>query len=300
MFFESLNNRGLPLTVMDLLKNLVYANIDALSGSETTDFAEWEKVIENIGKENTKQERFFRSAYNAFKNEGVFSKLEGEKEPEAKKSNLISIYSKVITNDAQGFLKEIKGLSEHYKNIIEPEESELDVKNELINLDRVSGAPSYSLIMYLLEKQNDLEISTKQLKNILSAIVTFFVWRHATDKPGLKELVKLFINIIEKIKNKKLTSVELEKHIVENLRIINASEEDFKKALQGPMYDENRDLTRYLLFSVEMANQTKEGVNVWEKIDNKGNKKDKWSIEHILPQGSLNDDWVRMCKMRPN
>ena len=66
--FESLNNRGTPLTAVDLIKNLLLARLDA-AGEESLDyyFTRWREILVNLGDEYSEQERFFRQNYNAFR-----------------------------------------------------------------------------------------------------------------------------------------------------------------------------------------------------------------------------------------
>ena len=66
--FESLNNRGTPLTSVDLIKNLLLARLD-VNGDGDIDyyFSRWTEILSNLGEEYTDQERFFRQNYNAFR-----------------------------------------------------------------------------------------------------------------------------------------------------------------------------------------------------------------------------------------
>lgn len=66
--FESLNNRGTPLTSVDLIKNLLLASLDIME-SDNLDyyFSRWREVLSNLGDDYSVQERFFRQNYNAFR-----------------------------------------------------------------------------------------------------------------------------------------------------------------------------------------------------------------------------------------
>ena len=65
--FESLNNRGTPLTAIDLMKNLILARAER-SGLTCDDcFDEWQTLLSYLTDDYATQERFFRQYYNAFK-----------------------------------------------------------------------------------------------------------------------------------------------------------------------------------------------------------------------------------------
>src|SRR5690606_27349716 len=66
--FESLNNRGVPLTAIDLIKNKLLAVLESQDkGSIDKQYNRWKKVIDALGDDYAVQERFFRQYYNAFK-----------------------------------------------------------------------------------------------------------------------------------------------------------------------------------------------------------------------------------------
>ena len=65
MLFESLNNRGVPLTAIDLIKNLLISTSER-DGKSDECYDRWTKIQNNLGEEYSVQERFFRQYYNAF------------------------------------------------------------------------------------------------------------------------------------------------------------------------------------------------------------------------------------------
>ncbi len=60
--FASLNNRGVPLSAADLIKNTLLAKL-ADVGEDELDyrFEQWQEVLRNLGDDYTVQERFFRA-----------------------------------------------------------------------------------------------------------------------------------------------------------------------------------------------------------------------------------------------
>ncbi len=104
--FESLNNRGLPLSAMDLIKNKLLSEIDKRHkmGKSSIDmddaFELWKKITENIEDYNL-QERFLRQYYNAFRYD---DKIKIKNFPRATKSVLIKIYEQLIEKDPELYL----------------------------------------------------------------------------------------------------------------------------------------------------------------------------------------------------
>ena len=66
--FKSLNDRGTPLTALDLIKNLLLARMD-VTDSENLDyyFSRWTQIMDALGDDDATRERFFRQNYNAFR-----------------------------------------------------------------------------------------------------------------------------------------------------------------------------------------------------------------------------------------
>ena len=65
--FESLNNRGIPLSAIDLVKNNMLAELEKKKIKSIDDaFDEWVRLIANLPGYSI-QDRFLRQYYNAFR-----------------------------------------------------------------------------------------------------------------------------------------------------------------------------------------------------------------------------------------
>ena len=86
--FESLNNRGVPLSAMDIIKNKMLAQMERKHGADIDDsFEQWQKIIEAV-PDVQDQERFLRHFYNAFKHR---KEVRVEKVTKATRSLIIRI-----------------------------------------------------------------------------------------------------------------------------------------------------------------------------------------------------------------
>lgn len=287
--FESLNNRGVPLTAIDLIKNKLLAVLESKDpGSIDKQYNRWKKVIDALGDDYAVQERFFRQYYNAFKPDlkDVVSV------PVATKSNLMQVYEKLIAHDAEGFLHAMIRLSSRYAQIVGyravPEQPKLS--SLLLSLDRIQGAAAYLLLMVLMERQIELELNHEHLEQAVSFLIAFFVRRNTTDLPPTRDLTRIFMDVAETIRE--LRAGDVVNHIQRRLQAESASDEQFEKSLRGPIYEDNKAVCRFVLCALEEGRMTRETkVDLWAL---KG-KQYVWTIEHIFPQGeNIPGSWVQM------
>ncbi len=287
--FESLNNRGVPLTAIDLIKNKLLAVLEAQDkGSIDKQYNRWKRVIDALGDDYAVQERFFRQYYNAFKP----SLKQIVSVPVATKSNLIKIYEKLIARDAEAFLQTMIRMSEHYAQIVSyravPDQSKLS--SLLLSLDRIQGTPAYLLLMVLFECKTDLKLQEVHLEQTVEFLISYFVRRNATDLPPTRDLTRIFMDVVESMMV--LEGDEVVRHIQTRLKTESASDEQFEKSLKGPIYEDNKAVCRFVLCALEESRMTRETqVNLWAL---KG-KQYVWTIEHIFPQGdNIPTSWVKM------
>lgn len=287
--FESLNNRGVPLTAIDLIKNKLLAVLEAQDkGSIDKQYNRWKKVIDALGDDYGVQERFFRQYYNAFKSDlkNIVSV------PVATKSNLIQVYEKLISSDAEGFLQTMIRLSDLYAQIVgyRPIESQPKLSGLLLSLDRIQGAAAYLLLMVLFERQQKLELTTEHLEQVVEFLIAFFVRRNTTDLPPTRDLTRIFMDISDQILS--LSGEQLVFAILQRLSNESASDEQFEKSLKGSIYEDNKAVCRFVLCALEESHMTRETqVDLWAL---KG-KQYVWTIEHIFPQGeNIPSNWVDM------
>ncbi|WP_447079602.1 DUF262 domain-containing protein [Vibrio alginolyticus] len=287
--FESLNNRGVPLTAIDLIKNKLLAKLASDDeGQIDKHFNNWMKVLGYLGDDYGVQERFLRQYYNAFK-----PKLkEIVSVPVATKSNLMQVYEKLISHDAEKFLSKMIHHSELYAQIIchKPVPEQPRLTYLLKDLERVQGVPSYLLLMLLFAKQEALALTPDHLEKITRLLIAFFVRRNTTDKPATRDLTRIFMELAATIPM--LQGDEIYQLIVSNLVKVSADDETFLKGLSGNLYEDNKSVCRYVLCALEQSRMTRETErDLWAV---KG-KQFVWTIEHIFPQGeNVPQYWVDM------
>ncbi|RLF40397.1 MAG: DUF262 domain-containing protein [Thermoplasmata archaeon] len=288
--FESLNNRGLPLSAMDLIKNKLLSEIDKRHkmGKSSIDmndaFELWKKITENIEDHNL-QERFLRQYYNAFR---CNDKIKIKKYPRATKSVLIKIYEQLIEKNPEFILTDLVNKSAIYSRFISPTPQD-EIYHALLDLLHVGAAPSYTLLLYLFSKYKE---DTNFLKDVIEFLVKYFVRRNITDFPPTRDLDRIFMNLIDACeKNRNVDAKFIISYLTKPERF--ADIEKFKNKLLGDIYTDNTAMARFILCKIEENHMTKETwKDLW--IRDKNNKY-VWTIEHIFPEGqSIPKDWVQM------
>lgn len=297
--FESLNNRGMPLTAIDLIKNKLLARLETTEPGKVDQYFEiWNKLLGYLGDDYSIQERFFRHYYNAFKDllNVPFRKDEDKKKdplgPVATRSNLIQIYEKLINQDAKHHLQAIRAAGQVYALMLarNTDEAWATLEKPLKDLDRIQGAPSYLLMLYLLVRREALALDVRQLGKIAQLLVCFFVRRNLTDTPPTRDLTRLFMATIDKVAT--LSGDAVVATVRDELLSVSASDASFRTKLEGGIYEENAGVTRFVLCAMAEQSMTKE---TWVDLWKYEGKLFVWTIEHIFPQGdNIPASWVTM------
>jgi len=294
--FESLNNRGVPLSPIDIIKNTMLAEMEMQhSTSIDESYERWQKILGCL-PESDDQERFLRHFYNAFK---IDEKIKVEGVTRATRSKVIYIYEKLIKKrDAKAIFEKLQSTAKTYGFLLTPnEEHGVDACNNLEELNKIGAAPSYQVLLYLFSLPESSFEENDFLTKTIELICMYYVRRNITDIPSTRNLDTAHIDLIEacnkKIKNgERLTLAFFEKQLLSG-KGEPASLEIFREKLEGNIYTSNSWMTRYLLVRLNTTYHTREySPNLWER-DDKGRL--VWTIEHVFPEGDkIPEPWVQM------
>lgn len=303
--FESLNNRGVPLTPIDIIKNKLLAELEKRTpDSVDSSFDRWQELLEYLGDDYTIQERFFRHFYNAFKFD--LSQQIKDDVPIATKSNIIRIYEQLIQKDPTGTLERILDAGRYTALILgRSKDDDLVAKyagleQQFKRLERVQSAPSYLLLMHLFHGQVRYQLTQAHFASIIGQVVAFFARRSVTDLPPTYALTPFFMSIVDQIRRSHesdspvspMYGDAIERHVLSSLASQAASDALFRERLSGPIYDEKGAATRFILCALEESSMTKE---TWKDFWKQEGKQYTWTIEHIFPQGdNIPKTWVDM------
>jgi ribosomal 50S subunit-associated protein YjgA (DUF615 family) len=289
--FESINNRGMKLTAVDLIKNKLLAKLDKAEPQKIEHhYKRWSDVIQVIGDGEADGERFLRHFYNAFRDE-LKSVVN---EPLATKANLIRIYEKLIEHDPQELLGRLRTAAKHYQLLLAPEgaSESVGVKGAAKALERVQAAPAYMLVLHLLVRKQSLDLTDSHLVQVIRRLVSFFVRRNLTDLPPTRDLTRLFMAILDGISERRILGQAVVDYLVSQLIAASPSDEVFRERLEGPVYLTNTNATRFILCALAEQHMTKEtAIDLWQIQGSQY----VWTIEHVFPQGeNIPKAWVDM------
>ena len=213
MLFESLNNRGIPLSAIDLIKNFLISIADIPTDKKNAEkvYKKWEKIISYLGEEYGIQERFLRQFYNAYREELNDPHRTGEDKSFypigylATKSSLLDIYEKLIKYDYNAFLQDLESKAKIYSILINNANEEdciSEWKVALKDLEHIQGAPSYILLLYIVSNKEYFCLSNEEINKVIQYLVKFFVRRNFTDFPNTRNLTKIFMDAVSQIRGK--------------------------------------------------------------------------------------------------
>ena len=295
--FESLNNRGVPLSGMDIIKNKMLATLEKNHKTDIDDaYEEWQNLLRYL-PEYQDQERFLRHYYNAFK---VLPQIKIDKYNRATKSNLIKIYEHFIKKDARMVFDDLIEKAQIYYYFVQPENHDNDETQTkaLIDLKRIGSTPSYLLLLYLYSLEDDCySDKEKTLEEVLSFLIKYYVRRNITDFPNTRDLDAINIEVIENCQKIIDESGKLDSNTIINFLLTGKGKpsdiNSLKQGLEKNLFFYNSGMARYVLTKLDEISHSREyKPDLWARND-KGLL--VWTVEHIFPQGStIPPHWVDM------
>lgn len=297
VLFESLNNRGVPLSAMDIIKNKMLAHLEKRHQMDIDDaYNEWQNLLEFL-PEYKDQERFLRQYYNAFK---VYPEIKIDKFTRATKSSLIKIYEFFIKRNAKETIESLLDKAKIYNTFIEPDSNGLskERKKLLLDLGRIGSAPSYLFLLYLCSLPVDnVEKKEIVIDEILQFFVKYYVRRNITDFPNTRDLDAINMDVIEQCDKNINTGKKLKSQFIMEAFLYGkgkpSSINDFKDRLAHNLFHYNSGMARFVLAKLDEISHSREyKPDLWAR-----NEKGLlvWTVEHILPQGEkIPQCWVDM------
>lgn len=302
ILFETINNRGIPLSAIDIIKNNLLAELDKKPnyGIDRA-FDEWKELVDLL-PDSTIQERFLRQLYNGFR---YLKSVQLRSCPRATRTNLITIYDTLLRKRPVWLFKKLQIQGKVYSQLINPAEAKTAWNDStaaaLQDLQRLGAAPAYTFLIWA----NQVAISQKwDEKDLIGPVATilskWFFWRNLTDTPPTRELDLMFMGLIsDLLKQIKIAKIFDPKTFVSAsrewllTRMATASACD--EALNGGLYVENYDITRFLLSKLEEAHQTVETKrDLWARD---ASDRPIFTVEHILPKTeNLSAEWTKMLE----
>jgi len=288
--FSSLNSKGLPLTLVDLLKNEYLRLSTKENLSEDKSIEKWEKLIEVFLVEDEIQvndiTQFLLNNFDA---------LESDSSASITKGKALDKYVIIFDNFGSDYIniliKRAK-VFDYIKNGNDHQEYGKTLNNNIKSLTYLDHSQSFPLLLFIFIKNYELELSEDHLNQIIQIIANFFVRRNVTLRPKSSNARAQFINMNRHIIENNLRAEEIVDFILQKIISISDSDDEFfDQLVNDGIYDKSKDTTRFVLIQLErrLGNYFNKGNKdtLEEYINTDKTKKSKlrWTIEHILPQG---------------
>lgn len=303
MLFESINNRGIPLSAIDIIKNNLLAELDKRPdyGIDRA-FDEWKDLIDLL-PDPAVQERFLRQLYNVFK---YLKRVEVKGCTRATRSNLITIYDTLLRKRPIWLFKALQTKGKTYSVLLNPAEA-MNQWGEapaiaLKDLQQLGAAPAYAFLLWVSQVTQSQAWDEGNTIGKMAAVLTkWFFWRNLTDTPPTRELDQMFVDLIGEllsgIREKKISDLDAFVTLAKDWLLKRAATEDACEIkLNGDVYLENYEATRFMLCKLEEAHQTRENRrDLWA---HDANDRPVFTVEHILPKTeNLGPGWVTMLEL---
>lgn len=293
--FTSLNAKGLPLTLIDLLKSY-YLSEAVEFFAEKDALEEWNKLINVFANEDgepnsTAVTQFLQNNYDTFEGEGSSS---------ITKQASLRKYEKLFKRRGYQYMETLILHAKIFSTMAPKIKNDEDVEysNGLIEsitkLSKLETSPVYPVMFYLLKELNQKNISEKVVESIFNYLISYYVRRNIVLKPKSSNIRAKAIQTVRSLQKleKDLDANSL-LVVQENLGQISTSDDEFLTALKGSVYDVSSQTVRFILIELERKNGSYFNKQNEDNLDSYyRNGKHIWTLEHILPQNpNLKDNW---------
>lgn len=301
--FSSINAKGLPLTLIDLMKSsyLGEATKSGVSQIEATE--KWDELVSvftdsNGNTNSTAITQFLLNNYDTFygKSKSSITKKSALKQYQ----NLFN--TSEVHRNIESLIKNAK-LFSHMSPLVEPHfdyEFTEDQSKALNTLKRLDSSQAYPILMYILnELKTEERVSNEDVEEILYYLVKFFVRRNLVLKPKSSNIRAKIIECVRNIEKKR--NLDYVKEIKKVLKEMSVKDEEFHRTLLEGVYDISPQTVRFLLIDIErnhgkeyFSKQNEDTLDQYKTT--RGEKRVPiWTLEHILPTTkSLKNGWPNM------
>ena len=265
LVFESLNHKGKPLSVADLIRNYVFMNIH-VDHQEDIYNDIWKPMQDRLGDTIPEFVRHYLTMNGDYINTGdVYNVLK----------------ERIDTVGVEECLKELEKYSKFYSIFLNPEKEKNEkIRKELLILKRLDISTSYPLLLNLYNLYSEGNISADEFEGMLCVIENYIIRRFVCGVPS-NQLNKVFPQVyIQMRKVEKGSYLDKLKIVLQTKNY--PKDYDFRENLKTAKLYGNGDRikkTKIILDRIEQSYKHKEMSDLGEL-----------TIEHVMPQ-TLTDEW---------
>jgi uncharacterized protein with ParB-like and HNH nuclease domain len=265
LVFETLNDRGLELSIADLLKNYLFSK----SGSYLKEVQrEWDDVIETLN--NLDVSTFIRQYWLSTQNQVTEKEL------------FVELKKKLNTKETVlSFVKNLNGESEIYEAILNPNKKYWKSAKIYELLNELDALKARQITPLLMSARNEFK-KDSDFEQILNMGINFTFRFITIAHFNNKELESLYSKIAIKIRKKEIRTVE---QIKGELKSKYVNDKDFEVLFNRSKIKINQ-IAKYILKKIEKKLSGGESEPVPEI-----------TLEHILPK-SPDSEWMDFLKKK--
>ena len=226
--FKALNDRGMPLTSLDLIKNEIFQVLGKEHSKLDKFLTEWNEILENLGQDFEVSKRFLRHHYmiQSIFNDKIFLKNGVVMRPRKvlPAGDLIGQYGAIIENilwrekrgiemRAEEFLNEMHACSNYYKQItlegifsqsLNGKDGASSISQnlyaELKLLEQIEGVPSHLLLLYLFKRRDEKgDVQELHIEAAVKNLRQFFLCVRMINIMRTNRLDDLFWGLVKKL-----------------------------------------------------------------------------------------------------
>lgn len=296
--FSSLNAKGLPLTLIDLLKSTYLGKATQEGIYEEEAIGKWDELIDIFSDENSEPNsgaitQFFLNNYDTFITESTSSitKKSALKKYQKLFNNLGYIYIDELIENAKSFSIISPLIENHVENKLTH-----DTNNTIKKLMRLESSQAYPLQMFLLKQYIHNKINESIVSEIFNYLVNFYVRRNLVLKPKSSNIRSKILHTVRLLNDEKNINNNAVRIVKDSLNSISSSEQDFRLALSGSVYDVSPQTVRVIFIDLEREYGKLFSKQNPDNLDDYNNNKSFiWTLEHILPKTeNLKHGWDAM------
>ena len=271
--FEAMNNRGLSLSPIDLMKN--YLLMQASKRSNTDDdrienlWGDIIRNIDNISGVNSPAVTFFRQYFMSSGQYGVNEKITANKLYEPTFTETVE-----ATDDIESLVKDIKNKSRQHRKLMEQDVDEFNRAqnielNQLLRDAKTVSITPFTLFLRAFDETDDVKI----LKRIIKKSTALMLRRQICDRnTGPHDT--MFNHLAQEMFERDDPLAYMDEYLSSEDRF--PSDEQFERYFQRETFRKT-DRTKYVLSKIEEEHFSSGGKKV-------ADSRYQVHIEHILPE----------------
>jgi Protein of unknown function DUF262/Protein of unknown function (DUF1524) len=302
VLFETINNRGIPLSAFDITMNNLLAELDKRPDYGIDRAFDERKDLIDLLPDPAVQERFLRHLYNMFK---YLKRVEVKGCTRATRSNLITIDDTQLRKRLVWLFGALQAKGKTYSALLTPVVARGALGGAaavaLQDPQRLGPAPAYAFLLWTSQVAQSQKWYEGDALNRLATLLTkWFFWRNLTDMPPTRELDPMFMDLVghllKQIRSSEITALDDFIQRTSGWLLIRATPEDVcESRLKGDVYLEIYEASRFMLCKLDEVHQTRENKrDLWAHDPN---DRTIFTVEHILPKTeNLGLAWVAMLE----